>query len=100
MYYSFFSLTIRGELIQYRPTELNRFLIQKTDITSVEIYLEDIYNNPLNIPSGIELQVILKFDYIYPPAEQVDYNAGTIAHFFKENPIPEVVEEDIGLGDV
>jgi hypothetical protein len=82
-----------GEMIQYRPVELNRFLIQITDINTVEIRLEDINNNPLAIPSGVELQVVMKFDYIYPP-ELRAVDAGTIAHYFKENPIAEVEAED------
>jgi len=82
-----------GEMIQYRPAELNRFLIQITDINTVEIRLEDINNNPLAIPSGVELQVVMKIDYIYPP-ELRDVDAGTISHYFKENPIVEVEAED------
>ena len=77
-----------GQMIQYRPSEINRFLIQRTDINSVELRLEDIHNNPLAIPSGAELQVIIKIDYIYPPVQQ-SYAQGTIEHFFKENPMPD-----------
>lgn len=82
-----------GEMIQYRPPELNRFLIQSTNINTVRINLEDINNTPLAIPSGVELQVILKIDYIYPPALQ-DYDAGTIPYFYKTNPITSI-EEDL-----
>jgi len=82
-----------GDMIQYRPTELNRFLINRTNINMIQIYLEDIYNNPLSIPSGVELQVVLKIDYIYPPTLR-DYDAGTISHYFKMNPI-QAVEEDL-----
>lgn len=91
-----------GEMIFYRPTELNRFLIQRNDITSVEIYLEDIYNNPLNIPSGAELQVIFKIEYIFPQPDSIAYDTGTINHFFRENPIQEIAqeEEDGALGEL
>lgn len=90
-----------GQMIQYRPTEQTRFLIQRSDITSVELYLEDIYNNRLSIPSGAELQVILKFEYVYPAAVQSDYDAGTIPHYFRTNPPPDNVnEDDGGLGEV
>jgi hypothetical protein len=82
-----------GEMIQYRPVELNRFLIQITDINTVEIRLEDIHNRPLAIPTGVELQVTMKIEYIYP-AELKAVDAGTISHYFKENPIVEVEEED------
>lgn len=82
-----------GEMIQYRPTELNRFLIQTPIINQIRIYLQDIDNTPLAIPTGIELQVILKVDYIYPPAQQ-DYDVGTIPYFYKTNPIG-AVENDL-----
>lgn len=82
-----------GQMIQYRPAELNRFLIQRSDINTVEIRLEDIHNNPLAIPSGVEIQCIFKFEYIYP-SEPRAIDEGTIAHFFKQNPIVEVEEED------
>ena len=82
-----------GEMIQYRPTELNRFIIQNPTINNIQIYLQDIHNNPLAIPSGVELQVVLKVDYIYPPPQQ-DYDAGTIPYFYKSNPI-DAVEQDL-----
>ena len=82
-----------GEMIQYRPTELNRFIIQTPSINNVQIYLQDVHNNPLAIPSGVELQVVLKVDYIYPPPQQ-DYDAGTIPYFYKSNPI-DAVEQDL-----
>ena len=82
-----------GQMIQYRPTELNRFLINRTDINSFEFRLEDIYNNSLAIPGGAELQVILKVEFIFPP-EQLSYEVGTISHYFKENPVTEVEPED------
>ena len=82
-----------GEMIQYRPTELNRFIIQNPAINNIQIYLQDVHNNPLAIPSGVELQVVLKVDYIYPPPQQ-DYDAGTIPYFYKTNPI-DAVEQDL-----
>lgn len=82
-----------GQMIQYRPVEVNRFMIQRSDINTVEIRLEDIHNNPLSIPSGVEIQCVFKFDYIYPP-EPRPVDEGTIAHFFKQNPIQEVEEEE------
>ena len=89
-----------GQMIQYRPTEQTRFLIQRSDIASVELYLEDIHNNRLSIPSGVELQVILKFEYVYPAPEQSAYDAGTIPHYFRTNPPADNVnEDDGGIGD-
>ena len=82
-----------GEMIQYRPAELNRFLINRSSIISMDISLEDIYNRPLSLPNAVELQVILKFDYVFPMKEKAAYNAGTIFHFLKENPITETDDD-------
>lgn len=82
-----------GQLIQYRPTELNKFLLPSSTINTVRIHLEDVYNNPLAIPSGVELQVVLKVEYIYPAPDQ-DYGVGTIPYFYKTQPIT-VLEQDL-----
>ena len=82
-----------GQMIQYRPTELNKFLIPSSNINTVRLHLEDVYNNPLAIPSGVELQVVLKIDYIYPAQDQ-DYGVGTIPYFYKTQPIT-VLEQDL-----
>lgn len=87
-----------GEMIQYRPAELNRFILNTPNINTIELRLEDINNNPLAIPSGVEIQVILKIDYIYTP-EPKDLDIGTISRYFKENPI-DVVEEEDELGAI
>ena len=90
-----------GEVINYRPTETNKFLVNKSDINEVDIRLEDSNNFPLSIPSGVELQVILKFEYINiptPPPQAI----GTIAYHFKTNPIDDDAEaepEEVGLGE-
>ena len=87
-----------GEIIQYRPTELNRFLISRREIESVEFTLSDSFGNPLSIPSSAELQVILKFEFIHPPIAS-DLSEGTIAKFYKDNPTPapDEDEEDDGI---
>lgn len=77
-----------GEIIQYRPTELNRFLINRRDIDTIELSLSDSAGNPLSIPSSTELQVILKVEYIHPPVAS-DLSDGTIAKFYKDHPTPE-----------
>lgn len=82
-----------GQMIQYRPIETNRFLITRQSINNFMLRLEDVHNNPLAIPSGVELQLILKIEFIFPP-EQLSYEVGTISHFFKENPITEVAIDD------
>ena len=82
-----------GQMIQYRPTETNRYLVNRNNINEFQLRLEDIHNNPLGIPSGVELQVILKVEFIFPP-EQLSYEVGTISHFFKENPITDVEENN------
>jgi len=68
-----------GELVQYRPAEINRFLISQSHISYLDFSLEDVHNNPLSIPSGVELQVVLKIEFIYPPAT-LPYDMGTIAY--------------------
>jgi len=82
-----------GQMIQYRPTELNKFLLPSSNINTVRLHLEDVYNHPLAIPSGVELQVVLKIDYIYPAPDQ-DYGVGTIPYFYKSQPIT-VLEQDL-----
>ena len=79
-----------GQLIQYRPTELNRFLINKNDINNFQIKLEDIHNNPLSIPNNVEIQLILKIDFINTPSE-VSYHEGTITHYFKN--LPKIIDD-------
>jgi hypothetical protein len=81
-----------GELIQYRPNEMIRFLINKNSINDVIIRLENTQNNVLDLPRGAELQVILRIDYIFPPTLDVPHDFGTIAHYLKSN-APTVVEE-------
>ena len=89
-----------GEIINYRPPEVNKFLINRTSINSIDLSLEDYLNNPLAIDSGVELQVIMKFEYINIP-EAPRYDLGTIQHYFKENPIKATEDDDgDGLGDV
>ena len=89
-----------GEIINYRPAEINKFLVNRSSINSIDLSLEDYLNNPLAIGSSVELQVIMKFEYINIP-EAPRYDLGTIAHFFKENPIKESEDTDgDGLGDV
>jgi len=89
-----------GEIINYRPPEVNKFLINRSSINSIDLSLEDYLNNPLAIDSGVELQIIMKFEYINIP-EAPRYDLGTIQHYFKENPIKATEDDDgDGLGDV
>lgn len=87
-----------GEMIQYRPTELNRFILNRRDIESVEFSLSDSNGNTLSIPSSAELQVILKFDFITPPVTS-DFSEGTISKFYRDNPTPapDAEPEDEGI---
>jgi len=81
-----------GEIIQYRPTELNRFLIGRNDIDTFEISLFDSQGRVLPLPSGVELQVIIKIDFINKPTF-INYEDGTISKFYKDNPVPDADEE-------
>ena len=88
-----------GEIINYRPAEVNKFIVNRNTVNEVEISLQDNLNNPLEIDSAVELQTILKFEYINIP-EAPQHDIGTIQHYFKENPIKPVKKGDEGLGDV
>ena len=81
-----------GELIQYRPTETIRFLINRNSINDIVLRLENTQNNTLNLPRGAELQVTLRVDYINPPSLDVPHDFGTIAHYLKSI-APTAVEE-------
>ena len=88
-----------GEIINYRPAEVNKFIVNRNTVNEVEISLQDNLNNSLEIDSAVELQIILKFEYINIP-EAPQHDIGTIQHYFKENPIKPVKKGDEGLGDV
>tara|TARA_R110001632_G_scaffold53313_3_gene131489 strand:+ start:2306 stop:3085 length:780 start_codon:yes stop_codon:yes gene_type:complete len=88
-----------GEIINYRPAEVNKFIVNRNTVNEVEISLQDNLNNSLEIDSAVELQIILKFEYINIP-EAPQHDIGTIQHYFKENPIKPVKTGDESLGDV
>ena len=85
-----------GELVQYRPAEINRFLISQSHISYLDFALEDVHNNPLSIPSGAELQVVLKIEFIYPPAT-LPYDMGTMAYNHRMKTPEDPVVPDEGL---
>jgi len=89
-----------GEVINYRPAEVNKYLVNRNSLNEIELGLFDADNNALAIGSGVELQAILKFEYINIPVAP-QYDLGTIQHYFKENPIkPTADNDEEGLGDV
>jgi hypothetical protein len=80
----------QGGLCNYRPSDPIRFVLQRAEINSISLRLEDRDNNPI-IPD--ELQVVLRVDFIVP----VDASAldeGTIDFFYRENGIPTQEEID------
>jgi hypothetical protein len=86
-----------GELIQYRPVEVTRFIISQNSLNFIELKLEDSQNNPLEIPSGVELQVVLNIEFIYPQ-ETVAFDKGTMEHSRRLAAMPEPdVKKDEGL---
>lgn len=72
-----------GEMIMYRPTEIYKFIINKSDIPRIEIKIEDIYNNTIDL-LGAELQLLIKIDYV-DIQDKINYTQGTIFHYIKEN---------------
>jgi len=82
--------------VQYRPAEINRFLISQSHISYLDFALEDVHNNPLSIPSGAELQVVLKIEFIYPPAT-LPYDMGTMAYDHRMKTPEDPVVPDEGL---
>jgi len=79
-----------GYVVNYRPTDVIRFLIERSEINTIAIRLEDQYNNVL---SPDDLQVILRVDFIVPP--EVDTRGeGTIDFYWGENQPTGVEEED------
>jgi len=86
-----------GELVQYRPPEVNRFLLSENYINFIQFKLEDHYNRHLDLPSGAELQVVLKIEFVYP-AETLPFDMGTMEHERRVRDMPEnPVARDEGL---
>jgi hypothetical protein len=80
----------QGGLCNYRPSDPIRFVLQRAEINSISIRLEDRDNNPI-VPD--ELQVLLRVDFIVP----VDASAldeGTIDFYYRENGLPTQEEID------
>jgi len=79
-----------GYVVNYRPTDVIRFIIQRQEINNIAIRLEDQYNNVL---SPDDLQVVLRVDFISPP--EVDTRGeGTIDFYWGENQPTDIQEED------
>ena len=79
-----------GYVVNYRPTDIIRFIIQRSEINNIAIRLEDQYNNVL---SPDDLQVVLRVDFISPP--EVDTRGeGTIDFYWGENQPTDIEEED------
>ena len=79
-----------GYVVNYRPTDIIRFIIQRQEINNIAIRLEDQYNNVL---SPDDMQVVLRVDFISPP--EVDTRGeGTIDFYWGENVPTEIEEEE------
>ena len=79
-----------GYVVNYRPTDVIRFLIQRSEINTIQLRLEDQYNNIL---SPDDLQVVLRVDFISPP--EVDTRGeGTIDFYWGENKPTGIEEEE------
>ena len=83
-----------GYKIYYRPTESIKFISSKANINVLTFYLEDIFNNPIDI-FGNEFQMLIKIDYVYTPVEKNDILSGTLEHYVKNlTPEPEPDEDE------
>jgi len=84
----------QGGLCNYRPSDPIRFVIQRSEINSISLRLEDRDNNAI-IPD--ELQVVLRIDFIVP-VDASAYDEGTIDFYYRENGLP--TQEEIDDDDV
>ena len=86
----------QGGLCNYRPSDPIRFVLQRAEINSISLRLEDRDNNPI-IPD--ELQVVLRVDFIVP-VDATALDEGTIDFYYRENGLPtaEEVEDDADDG--
>ena len=80
----------QGGLCNYRPSDPVRFVLQRAEINSISLRLEDRDNNPI-IPD--ELQVVLRVDFIVP-VDATALDEGTIDFFYRENGVPTQEEID------
>jgi hypothetical protein len=67
-----------GYMIFYRPMEVQRFIIRKQTIASINFSLTDTNGNHLNIFSN-DAQITIKLEYMYKP-EMRSQEEGTIAY--------------------
>jgi len=84
----------QGGMCNYRPNDPLRFILQRSEINSISLRLEDRDNNPL-VPD--ELQVVLRVDF-FVPSDATAFDDGTIDFFYRENGIP--TQEEIDDDDV
>ena len=80
----------QGGLCNYRPSDPIRFVLQRAEINSISLRLEDRDNNPI-IPD--ELQVLLRVDFIVP-VDATALDEGTIDFYYRENGLPTQEEID------
>jgi len=80
----------QGGLCNYRPSDPVRFVLQRAEINSISIRLEDRDNNPI-VPD--ELQVVLRVDFIVP-VDATALDEGTIDFYYRENGLPTQEEID------
>jgi len=81
---------IQGGLCNYRPSDPIRFVLQRAEINSISLRLEDRDNNPI-VPD--ELQVVLRVDFIVP-VDATALDEGTIDFYYMENGLPTQEEID------
>ena len=80
----------QGGMCNYRPSDPVRFILQRAEINSISLRLEDRDNNPI-VPD--ELQVVLRVDFIVP-VDATALDEGTIDFYYRENGLPTQEEID------
>lgn len=86
-----------GQMIFYKPIELNRFIIATKTIKKLTFSFENDRNQPI---INLNFQLLLKVELVYPQVQDDStYQSGTIDYYLKNNIIPvEEEEQDEAFG--
>ena len=80
----------QGQMVNYRPTETLRMVLQRKEIGSFRFNLVDTLGNTINVD---ELQILVRIDFIALPDDE-NPGKGSIDYYYKENGMPdENIEE-------
>ena len=81
----------QGQMVNYRPTETLRMVLQRKEIGSFRFNLVDTLGNTINVD---ELQIQVRIDFISLPDDE-NPGKGSIDYYYRENGMPdENIEEE------